>query len=450
MAMTGLDIFKLLPKTNCKECGVPTCMAFAMKLASKSAELSACPYASEEAQEKIGAASRPPMRTVTLGPAERPVVLGGETVMFRHEKTFVHPTAIAVSLPDTLPVEELRSQAAAIASYCLERVGEELRVDLILVDNVSGDPTTFVEAVKAVRSAAACGLVLKSESPRALREAGEQLQGERPLLYCATPVNADALAEVAKLLKAPLVARADTVEELAGLAAELARQGVEDLVLEAPAGNPAALLQQNTLIRKSALKSAFRPLGFPLLNTVTGRDPVELVADASTSICKYASVMVIDSGEPEVLLPLLMLRQNVFTDPQKPIQVEPGVYPIGDAGPDSPVLVTTNFSLTYFIVSSEAENAGVPVHLAVVESEGMSVLTAWAAGKFSAEKIAAFLKSQPAMEGLTTRRVVVPGYVSQISGELEDGLPGWEVLVGPQEASDITPFLRTRLAASAA
>jgi acetyl-CoA decarbonylase/synthase complex subunit gamma len=216
--------------------------------------------------------------------------------------------------------------------------------------------------------------------------------------------------------------------------------------LELPAANPAVAVQHNTAIRKMALKGAFEPLGYPILNVVAGQPLPSLVADASTLILKYASILVLDTLQVQALLPLMMLRQNIYTDPQKPIQVEPKVYPIGEPGREAPVLVTTNFSLTYFLVSGEIENSGIPAHLGVVECEGMSVLTAWAAGKFSGAKVGAFIKSSGLESQVATRRLIIPGYVAQISGELEESLPGWEVVVGPQEASDLGPFLKLHAA----
>lgn len=444
MALTGLDIFKLLPKTNCGECGVPTCMAFAMKLAAKSAELSACPYASEEAQARIGAASKPPIRLVKIGPPGREVAIGNETVIFRHEKTFVHPTALAVAFSDAQPATDLAHQTAELREYCLERVGEQLTLELALVENTTGAVEPFVAAVKAVAGGTGRGLILKSEDRTALEAALQVLEGQRPLLHAATPENAVEMAALALKYQAPLAARADSLDALATLTAQLASLGVRDLVLDLPADNPAAALQYNTILRKAALRSSFEPLGYPILNFARGQDLPALVADASTLLCKYASILVLDTLACQALLPLMMLRQNLYTDPQKPIQVEPKVYPIGEAHADSPVLVTTNFSLTYFIVSGEIENSGVPAHLAIVECEGMSVLTAWAAGKFSGEKIAAFIRSSSLEEQVRTRRLILPGYVAQISGELEECLPGWEVVVGPQEASDLAPFLKLK------
>ncbi len=442
MALTGLDIFKLLPKTNCGECGVPTCMAFAMKLAAKNAELSVCPYASDEAKTKIGAASKPPIRLVKIGPAESEVAVGNETVMFRHEKTFVHPTAIVVAFSDDQPAVDLAHQTAALREYCLERVGEQLKVELALVENITGAVEPFVATVKAVAGGTGKGVILQSDNPAALEAALQVLDGQRPLIHAATPENADVIAALALKYKAPLVASAGSLDTLVELTTKLAGMGVQDIVLELPADNPAAALQYNTLMRKAALKSTFAPLGYPIINTITGRSLPEMVADTATLICKYASILVIDTLAYQALLPMMMLRQNIYTDPQKPIQVEPKIYPIGEPDENSPVLVTTNFSLTYFIVSGEIENSGVSSHLVIVETEGMSVLTGWASGKFTGEKIAAFIKASGLEQQVKTRRLIIPGYVAQISGELEEALPGWEIAVGPQEAADLGPFMR--------
>jgi acetyl-CoA decarbonylase/synthase complex subunit gamma len=446
MAMTGLQIFKLLPKTNCGECGVPTCMAFAMKLAARNADLAACPYASEEAKQIIGAASKPPIRLVKIGPPEREVQIGNETVMFRHDKTFVHPTAVAIAFPDNESLADLSHKIAEVREYCLERVGEQLRIDLVLVDNFSEEVKPFVDLVKTAAGSTGLGIILRSTNLEALEAGLKELEGKRPLIHAATPTNAEAVAALALKFDAPLVARAATLDELAALTTRLATLGLKEIVLDLPAGNPAAALQYNTIIRKAALKNAFEPLGYPIMNFVTALDDASAVADAATYMCKYASIVVLDRMKLELLLPLMMLRQNIYTDPQKPIQVDPRVYPIGEPGKDSPLLVTTNFSLTYFLVSGEIENSGVAANLLVVDTEGMSVLTGWAAGKFSGEKVAAAVKASGLADQPGKHRLVIPGYVAQISGEVEEGLPGWEVLVGPGEASDIGPFMKIQAA----
>ena len=446
MAMTGLQIFKLLPKTNCGECGVPTCMAFAMKLAAMNADLAACPYASEEAKKIIGAASKPPIRLVKIGPPGREVPIGNETVMFRHDKTFVHPTAVAIAFPDNESLTDLSHKLAEVREYCLERAGEQLRINLVLVDNFSEEVKPFVDLVKTAAGSTGMGIILRTTNLEALEAGLKELKGKRPLIHAATPANAEAVAALALKYDAPLVARVATLDELAALTTRLATLGLKEIVLDLPADNPAAALQYNTIIRKAALKNAFEPLGYPIINFVTALDDASAVADASTYLCKYASIVVLDRMKLELLLPLMMLRQNIYTDPQKPIQVDPRVYPIGEPGKDALLVVTTNFSLTYFMVSGEIENSGVPANLLVVDTEGMSVLTGWAAGKFSGEKVAAAVKASGLGDQPGKHRVIIPGYVAQISGEVEEGLPGWEVLVGPGEASDIGSFMKIQAA----
>jgi acetyl-CoA decarbonylase/synthase, CODH/ACS complex subunit gamma len=441
--LTGMDIFKLLPKTNCGECGVATCMAFAMKLAQKNAELSQCPYASDEAKKVIGAASEPPMRLVKIGSGDRQIQIGSETVMFRHDKTFVHQTAIAYLMQDTLDAAEIQKRASQLESYSIVRVGETLRVEMICIYDTSADETKFVAAATLVAAHFKGGIILKSTSAHALVAAAHAIADRVPLLHGVTKENIGEIGPFCAEAKLPVCACGRTIDEVFECAQKLIDFGLRDIVLDASASNPAALIQQNTVMRKAALVSSVKPIGFPLINFVTGRASVEeAVADASSLICKYASVLVVDRMEKEALLPLLMLRQNIYTDPQKPIQVDPGIYRIGEASADSPFVVTTNFSLTYFIVSGELENAGVPVNLVIVDSEGMSVLTAWAARKFNGEKIGAFLKSRDVDKQYAARKIIIPGYVASISGELEEAMPGWEVLVGPQEASDIAPYMK--------
>src|SRR3974390_1199467 len=304
MALTGLQIFKLLPKTNCGECGVPTCMAFAMKLAAKSVELAACPYASDEAKKTIGAASKPPIRLVKIGPAGRQTVIGNETVMFRHEKTFVHPTALAIAFPDNEPLSELSHKLAEAREYALERVGEKLRLDLILVDNFSEEVKPFVALVKTVAGSTGMGIILRSTDPEALEAALQILPKQRPLIHAATPANAGQMAALALKYDAPLVARAATVDELAALTTKLAAAGVKDIVLDIATDNPAATLQYNTVLRKAALKNTFEPFGYPVINFVDALDAASAVADASTYMCKYASILVLDRLQFEMLLPL--------------------------------------------------------------------------------------------------------------------------------------------------
>jgi acetyl-CoA decarbonylase/synthase complex subunit gamma len=441
--LSGLDIFKLLPRTNCGECGVPTCMAFAMKLAQKTAELSACPYAGDEAKAVIGTASEPPVRLVRFGTGKSTVEMGGELVMFRHEKTFMHRTALAVQIDSGCARASVASTAHAVGRHVIERAGEKLTVEALQINDTGSSAEAFRDA------AMTAALILKSGSAAHLMAAADAVLERVPLLHALTRGNASDLTPYVRSKKLPVVIAGDSLDDIFYLSAETSSLGHRDIVLALPSGSGAVILQNNTIARKAALYASSRPMGYPVMNSVAYRkDTCSMLADASTAMCKYASLLAVDRHEPETLLPLLMLRQSIYMDPQKPIQVEPKIYPVGEPSSSSPLLVTTNFSLTYFIVSGEIEASGVSAHLAVVDTEGMSVLTAWAAGKFNAESIAASISPQNAPGAMTNRRLVIPGYVACLSGELEEKLNGWQILVGPQEVSDIGPLMK-KLAANA-
>ena len=446
MGLSGLQIYKLLPKTNCKECGFPTCLAFAMKLAAKQAELSACPYISEEAKAALAAASAPPIRLITISSDERKVEVGNETVMFRHEKTFYHPPGLMVRLKDTLPLEELKELASEVASYSVERVGMEFTVDGFAVENASGDAATFAQAVEALFEVTKMPLVLISRDAAAMEAALAKLDEAVPLLYAADEDNWQAMAELAKKHKVPLAVRGENgdLTQLANLVQQVRDTGVQDIVLDPGTRGPADSLISLTQLRRLALKKNFRLLGYPII-TFPGEgaeSEAEEAALAAQYIAKYAGFIVLDHFDPATIYPLLTLRLNIYTDPQKPIQVSPGVYEFHNPTPDSPLLTTTNFSLTYFTVAGEVEGSGVPAWLLIVDTEGMSVLTGWAAGKFDAESIAKAVKTFNVEEKISHRKIIIPGFVAVISGDLEEELPGWEVLVGPREAINLPAYLK--------
>ena len=445
MALTGLQIQKLLPQTNCKECGSNTCLAFAMKLAAKKAELAECPYVSEEARRVLGEASEPPIRTVALGP-DRRLLVGGETVLYRHEKTFFHPTLLAVNVDDADAPEALGAILTRIRDYTFTRVGETFGVDLVSVTQRAPEADRFLDLAERAWRETGRPLVLRSPDPAALAAAAARVRGSRSVLCCPGPEAAAPLLAAAREHDHALALAAPDMDALLALAQTLRDGGFLDFLLTLPAADPAARIQFNTIVRRAALKEAFRPAGHPLLCTLPPGDPLETTAAAATEILKYGGICVLPGFDPAQLSTLFTLRQNIYTDPQKPIQVEPRLYPLGDPTPDAPVFVTTNFSLTYFVVSGEIENSGISAWLAVPECEGMSVLTAWAAGKFNAATIGRFFAENRVEDEVRSRTLVIPGFVAQISGELEDALPGWKILVGPQEAGDIEGFVRSVLA----
>lgn len=441
MALSGLDIFKLLPKTNCGDCGVPTCMAFAMKLAQKKAELSKCPHASEEAKTTLGAASEPPIRLIKIGGAQA-LEIGNETVMFRHEKTFFHQTGIAIQLRTSEGQDLLSEKIEEIKNYDVERVGEKLKTDLFFISHDSKDKEDFLQTIKTVKQKSSKGIILDCSDEEALREGAKLLIDERPAIFLRKELS-DKDIELANHCGASLIISAHSFEDLATQTEKARKAGMDDIILNIKLQNIGQQIQKNTILRRSSLKKNFKPFGYPLFSYIRAENGFDLLARASMLLCKYDSIIVLPEYNKAMLYTLFTLRQNIYTDPQKPIQVDPKVYPIGEPTPESAVFVTTNFSLTYFIVSGEIENSGISAHLVITDAEGQSVLTAWAAGKFVGEKIAKFIKDTKLEEQVNTRKIVIPGFVSQISGDLEEHLPGWEVIVGPQEASDIPSFVKS-------
>ncbi len=440
MALTGLQVYKLLPQTNCKECGFPTCLAFAMKLAAKQAELAACPYVSAESKQQLEAASQPPIRLVTLSSDSRKVEVGNEIVLFRHEKTFYHPAGLFARLRDTQPLDEMATLAKRVGEYEVEYVGLKLRMDGIALENASGDETKFVNALEAIRKATQIPLILISSNAKTLESALGKIAGVVPLIYAADESNLNDYAAVAKKFNAPLAIRAKDLNALATLAEAAKNAGVNDLVLDPMTSGYADALQTFTKIRRLAIKKNFRALGYPII-AFPGND----VVLASQAIAKYAGLVVLDQFTEASAYALLVLRQNLYTDPQKPIQVQPGLYEINSPNANAPVLATTNFSITYFSVANEVEGAGLPAWLLIVDAEGMSVLTAWAAGKFDADRIAKAVKTTGVADKISNKRLVLPGHVAVLLGEVEEQLQGWQVQVGPREAVDLPGFLKVKV-----
>jgi len=447
MALTGLQIQKLLPKTNCKECGSNTCLAFAMKLAAKKAEISQCPYASEEAIQTLGAAYEPPVKSIELG-ANQALKLGGETVLYRHEKTFVHQTALAINVNDTDPAEGTEKTLHQIKEYLLERVGEELRIDLVAVTQKSDQTDAFVALAKKATEITGKPLILRSSQPDSLIAAATVLNGTRCVLApTSVPESIDSMVKAAQECGHALAISAPDLNTLVQLAARIKESGFNDLLLNFQTFSLAEQFQTNSIARRAAIKENYKPFGYPGLHFIETDDFMDATTEAINEISKYGSICVLPKFDAAQLATLMTLRLNIYTDPQKPIQVEPKIYPIGEPNENSPVFLTTNFSLTYFIVSGEIENSGISAWLVVPECEGMSVLTAWAAGKFGGAQIAKFMKESKIEDSLRTREIIIPGYVAQISGDLEENLPGWRVLVGPQEAADLESFIKARLTA---
>jgi acetyl-CoA decarbonylase/synthase complex subunit gamma len=443
MALTGVEIFKLLPKTNCKKCGFPTCLAFAMKLAQRQASLDLCPDVSEEARQKLGDASAPPVKPITFGTGDLAVKMGEETVLFRHDKRFVNPCAFALEIKDTSA--DIDSRIEEVMKSEIDRVGQKLRIDAIALMNDSNDAGKFEAAAKTIaQKAPDVPVIICSGNPLAAEAAVKLLADKKPIIHGANLENAEAMANIAKTYKTTLGVTANNLNELSSLTEKIKSFGVQDMVIDSGARKAKEILQDNTFIRRAAVKKNFKPLGYPVITFAQRQDTLIESLLATIGVAKYSSIIVLSSIEKWKNLALFTLRQNLYTDPQVPMQVEQKIYKIGEPSPESPLLITTNFSLTYFIVSGEVENSKVPSYLAVMDNEGLSVLTAWAAGKFTAAKIAQFIKDSGVENTLSHRELIIPGYVAILSGAIEDKLEGWKVTVGPREANGIPAFLRSK------
>ena len=445
MALTGIQIFKLLPKTNCKECGVPTCLAFAMNLASGKAELSACPYVSDEAREQLAEASAPPILPVQIGKGVRKFTVGGETVMYRHEKTFFSPTAIAAKVKSDIKESDLKAKLAKWNAFQYERVGLNLRPELIAVEDM-GDAQAFAQTAKTIAETSEFNLILMSQNADAMKAAVEATRFKNPLIYAATAATVDAFGALAKENDLPLAVKSDTVEALIPLTDKLVAMGVKKLVLDSGSREIKQAFEDQIAIRRAALKAGNRSLGFPTIAF-----PCEMASNldvetmiAAMFIAKYGAITVLSDFATESLFPLLLERLNIFTDPQRPMTVTQGIYPINNPDENSPVLITTNFALTYFIVSGEIEGSRVPSWLLIKDTEGLSVMTAWAAGKFAGDDVGMFVKKSGILDKIKKKELIIPGYAAAIVGEIEEELPDWTIIVGPREAPHLPAFLKAR------
>ncbi|MHC4663157.1 MAG: acetyl-CoA decarbonylase/synthase complex subunit gamma [Planctomycetota bacterium] len=441
MALTGLEIFKLLPKTNCKDCGKPTCLAFAMALAQKKAALDECPHVSDEAKTALSESAAPPIKKVTVGAGDKAFFAGEETVLYRHEEKFYHPTGIAVTVDDADSDADARLEKAKKLNFI--RVGMPMELDLIAVTNSSGDAGKFTEMAKKADAACGLPLVLISDNVENLKAAGEALADKKPLLASVKDENGiEVLAALSKDKGVPVVVEAGSVEALAGLAEKAKAAGIEQMFLSFGKVDPKTQVENLTVLRRLALRKTFRTVGYPIFTDVRVSDDIfEAACAAAVSIGKYGGIAVTDLADPETIYPLMTLRQNIYTDPQKPIQVEPKLYKIGDADENSPLFFTTNFSLTYFSVEGDVEASRMPAWILAVDTEGTSVLTAYSGDKLNDKVVAQAIQKAEVEKHVKHKKLIIPGHVAVMSGKLEEALPGWTILVGPKESSYIPRYL---------
>lgn len=438
MAMKALDIYKLLPKKNCKECGEPTCLTFAMKLASGKTELEKCPYLDEEAKRILGASTRPPIKLVRVGVGERSFAVGDEFVQFRHEKTFYHQPGIMTAVSDLWDDDRIGRVVREVRDSVLVRIGIDLKLDGIAIRNESGSGEEFSRAVSAVEAEADLPEVLIAEDPEVI-EAGLSICGAfRPLIHAATHDNYPAMCELAGKFGCPLVIQAETLERVAELSKLASKEGVSALVIDASSGSLSEYINMITAIRQNAITRTVPELGYPIYfdASVTGMEDAAL----ALGVDKYASLLVCEPLSRASENALLTLRQNIYTDPQKPIQMNPGIYRVGDPDRDSPVFLSVNFSLTYFTLQGYLESTRVPCYMLVVDTEGYSVLTAVAGGKLNETLVAESIKKTGIESEVDHKTLIIPGYAAPLSGKIEEET-GWKVLVGPRDAAGVGEFL---------
>ncbi|MDD5428988.1 MAG: acetyl-CoA decarbonylase/synthase complex subunit gamma, partial [Candidatus Omnitrophica bacterium] len=433
MALSGLDIYKLLPKTNCKDCGFSTCLAFAMALAQKKTSLDKCPHITAEARAKLESAAEPPIKLVTIGAGARKVEIGNETVMYRHEQKFYHPAAIGFLVEDTMAAGDIDKILADIKKLQFERVGQTIAANIVCIRNSSKTKDKFLAAVIKVASGTELCIALEGSDAIAMAEAVRIVKDKRPLVICDEPKALAEFTKIAKENKTPIAITCSTLEEAAQMTDAIKKAGVDEIVINLDEPKMSKKIQGITYARRAALKKNFRALGYPILTFTNQADPALELAEAVSYVVKYSGIVIMKNTAKEFVFPLLVVRQDIYQDPQKPVQVEPKIYEIGKVTKDSPVAITTNFSITYFTVAGEVESSKVPTYIVCCDSEGMSVLTAWAAEKFTADSIADMLKKSGIESIVSHKKVIIPGYVSVLSGKLEE-VSGWKVSVGPREA----------------
>jgi len=440
MAVKGLDIFKLSPKKNCKECGSPTCMAFCMKVAQGAVPITKCPYMSEEAIALLSEATQPPMKTIEVGAHK----LGGETVMMRHEKTLVNRNLFAATLCTCMDDATVEARLEGIKNVDYERIGEREMVECVFVHD-AGDSAKFVELCKKAAALPDRTVIIDTKDVETAKAAVEAIKDNKPILNGANKDTFAAMNEIAKAAGLVLGVSGADLSELHDTVAELEKAGNKNLILDVTASTIKETFANAVLVRRSAIKDGDKTFGYPSivnLGVLCNHDEHLETALAAMFVVKYGSIIVMDKVGYAEALPLYGLRQNIFTDPQKPMKVAPGIYPVNGAGPDDPCALTVDFALTYFLVSGELERSKVPVNLLITDASGMSVLTAWAAGKFSSTSVKKFFDEFDVASKINNRTLIIPGKVAVMKGEIQDKLPEWNVVVGTREAVELVKYLR--------
>jgi len=460
--LSPIDVYKLLPRTNCKECGEPNCMAFATKVVNREVSVDACPpllkKENEKAYKRLKEMLAPAIKEVVVGSGDKAVKIGGKLVMYRHEFTYFNPTAVAIDVTDEMPEDEVLDRVKRTGQFSFEYIGQNLKLDMVAVRSTSNDPDKFKTTVQKVVENTDLPLILCSLNPNVLEAGLMAASKSRPLLYAATKDNWKEMAELALMYKCPLTVFApNDLKLLKSLTKTLLEYGVEDLVLDPGTFSGDGLgdtLNNFTMIRRAACKGGDELLGFPTIGVPMvawmgrGEAPEEIVKWreaylAAMLVVRYADVVVMHSVDGWSLLPSVVLRENIYTDPRKPVAVEPGLREFGTLDENSPVMMTTNFALTYYTVASDIESGKVSGYLIVVDTEGIAVDSAVAGRKLTAENAAEAIKESGVESKVKHRKLIIPGKAARLSGEIEE-LSGWQVLVGPRDSSDIPKFLQEK------
>lgn len=436
---TAIDIYKLLPKTNCKDCALPTCLAFAMQLANSKIKIEACPHLSREARLALEEAFLPPIALIKIGEGRESVEVGGETEIFRHNKAFFHPTAYAVMIKCDEEPKRIEARIKEAENFRFERIGEWLKIDLIALQCGRRDATHFAKFAKNVASKTFLPLIVMASEPKIAKAALEEIGSRKPLVVGTSPSNLEAMVNLAMNYKVPLAIGGESLNTLVDSVSKARDMGLKDIILDISNKTPLHTVQEATALRRLAIKKKFRPSGYPLLLDLSRDDYAFYKGILGT--LKYVSIIIFKDVEPSMMYPLFVLRQNIYTDPRSPLQVTPEIYKIGDADENSPLLFTANFSLSYFTVRGDVEKSKIPCWLLVVDTEGLSVLTAFSAGKLTAEKVAMALEKFEARKKIKHNKLIIPGMLAKMKPKLEE-LSGMKVIIGPRESSGLPKFLK--------
>jgi len=444
--LSPLAVYNSLPKKNCNDCGVPTCLAFAVKLIEGTVELNACPHLTDQQKSEIEQMVLPPVRKVVFG-KRKTVAVGGERVLHRHELKLHNPTAIALDLDDSEQDQVIEARLQSINEFRIERAGQTLGIDAVAVLGTSKSPDRFRKVVKTASEGSSLPIILCSLNSEVLQASLEEVKDDRPILYSATAETLDRFIELSKEFKCPICLTSEDLAELRAMARKAMNEGVS--VLLAPITPPTnlheALLKLAT-IRRAAIEHKYQELGHPIIAfPIFEPDSIERgwrnSVVASMLMMRYADILVTHSLEMPLLLPVFTLRQAIYSDPRYPSSVKSGLYAYGTPDSKSPVLMTTNFALTYYLVSGDISAAKISCFLLVADTQGMSVLNAVVGRQLTPEVVRDLIHQTHIEEKVTHRKLMIPGLAATLSGDIEDATE-WQVIVGPEESSEIWSFLK--------